>query len=128
MTELSHQSIAQVLPAEYQHIYIGYSGGIDSHVLLHLCASMPVIKSEITAVYIHHGLQKAADDWGTHCREQCRKLAVDFKMINVDAAPKLGESPEAAARNARYEAFQSVMQPGDVLLLAQHREDQMETV
>lgn len=107
---------------------IGYSGGIDSHVLLHLCASDPELKCKIKAVYIHHGLQPAADEWGEHCRQQCLNLAVNFKMIEVNAAAMPGESPEAAARNARYSALQRLIKPGDVLLLAQHREDQMETV
>lgn len=128
MTELSIQIINQLLPADYRRIVIGYSGGIDSHVLLHLCASQTDLNSKITAVYIHHGLQQAADDWGKHCQQQCLCLSVDFKMLKVNALPKAGESPEAAARDARYAALRSFLQPRDVLLLAQHREDQLETV
>ena len=128
MTELSTQTITRLLPDQSRHIYIGYSGGMDSQVLLHLCAAVPGIKSKITAVYIHHGLQQAADDWGLHCQQQCLELAVDFKMIKVNAASGSGESPEAAARQARYTALRGLLLSGDVLLLAQHREDQMETV
>ncbi len=128
MTELSFQAICSVFPVQRRKLYIAYSGGLDSHVLLHLCASQSDIKNKITAVYINHGLQKAADNWGLHCRQQCLKLAVDFVMINVDAKPITGESPEAAARNARYLAFEKLLDAGDVLLLAQHREDQMETL
>ena len=42
--------------------------------------------------------------------------------------PTPGESPEEAARNARYAALKSLINVDDVLLLAQHREDQLETV
>jgi tRNA(Ile)-lysidine synthase len=128
MTEFSIQTLTRLLPDHCRRIVIGYSGGIDSHVLLHLCAFQPEIKNKVTAVYIHHGLQQAAGDWGEHCRQQCLILGVDFKMIRVNAEAMPGDSPEAAARNARYSALQGLLEPGDVLLLAQHREDQMETV
>ena len=47
-----------------QHIYIAYSGGVDSHVLLHLCASNGQLKNKITAVYVNHGLQVEARSLG----------------------------------------------------------------
>ncbi|MGR9052212.1 MAG: tRNA lysidine(34) synthetase TilS [Gammaproteobacteria bacterium] len=108
--------------------YIGYSGGIDSHVLLHLCLSLPNVKDKVTAVYVHHGLQKAADAWASHCQATATQAGVEFREIRVDARPSGRESPEEAARTARYRAFEALLDDGDVLLLAQHREDQMETV
>lgn len=111
-----------------RRILIGYSGGVDSHVLLHLCATIPALKPKLTAVYIHHGLQLEADAWAGHCGQTARALDVDFKILRVNAAAKPGESPEEAARNARYAALKSLMLAGDVLLVAQHREDQLETV
>jgi len=110
------------------HIYIGYSGGVDSHVLLHLCASITTLKNKITAVYVHHGLQAEAEAWAGHCEKTAQALAVDFKMLRVHAFAKPGESPEEAARNARYTALKSLMMTDDVLLVAQHRDDQLETV
>ncbi|MGZ8136861.1 MAG: tRNA lysidine(34) synthetase TilS [Methylococcaceae bacterium] len=109
-------------------IYIGYSGGVDSHVLLHLCASVTHLKSKITAVYIHHGLQEAADAWIEHCQQTALKLNVNFLALRVNALPQSGESPEEAARNARYQALRSLIGINDLLLVAQHREDQLETV
>jgi tRNA(Ile)-lysidine synthase len=128
MTKLTVDAIHQLLPAETRRIFIGYSGGVDSHVLLHLAAADSRLISKITAVYIHHGLQLAADDWERHCQQQCLQLDVCFEMIQVNAAAASGESPEAAAREARYRAFASLLQEHDVLLLAQHREDQLETL
>ncbi len=110
------------------HIYIGYSGGVDSHVLLDACASLPEFKSKITAVYIHHGLQKEADDWAIHCQKIADNIGVSFLKIRVNAQPNNGESPEEAARNARYKEFKNLISENDVLLIAQHREDQLETV
>ena len=111
-----------------KHIYIGYSGGVDSHVLLHLCAANPKFKALITAVYVHHGLQVAADAWAEHCQKTASLLGVHCQVLRVDAKPSLGESPEEAARNARYSALKTLMKSDDVLLVAQHRDDQLETV
>ncbi len=108
--------------------YIAYSGGVDSHVLLHYCATYLANTADIIAVYVHHGIQQQADQWGVHCRRQAAVLGVDFMQMDVDGKPEKGESPEEAARNARYTALRSLMQPGDVLLTGQHREDQLETI
>ena len=109
-------------------VYIAYSGGIDSHVLLHLCALRHELKDKITAVYVHHGLQAEADDWARHCQTTAEQLGVNFLLRHVNAQPMPGQSPEEAARNARYNAFKPLIGPNDILLLAQHREDQLETV
>ena len=111
-----------------KHIYIGYSGGVDSHVLLHLCASITRLKNNITAVYVHHGLQVEADSWATHCKKMAERLGVNFILLRVNAFPSQGESPEEAARNARYTALKSLIGANDVLMVAQHRDDQLETV
>ena len=109
-------------------IYIAYSGGIDSHVLLHLCAIQPELKSKVTAVYVHHGLQEIAESWAVHCQSEAQKLGVNFQLLRVNAHPENGQSPEEAAREARYQALESLLNDGDVLLVAQHQEDQLETV
>jgi tRNA(Ile)-lysidine synthase len=112
----------------FNHIYVGYSGGIDSHVLLHLCASVPCLSGKITAVHVHHGLQAEADSWATHCKKTAENLGVDFTVLHIDVLVNSGESPEEAARNARYTALKPLINVEEVLLLGQHREDQLETV
>ncbi|TRW96367.1 tRNA lysidine(34) synthetase TilS [Candidatus Methylobacter oryzae] len=111
-----------------RRIYIAYSGGVDSHVLLHCCASITQLKDKLTAVYVHHGLQAEADFWARHCEMRARDLGVEFLSLQVNAKAAPGESPEEAARNARYAALKSLLKANDALLLAQHREDQLETV
>ena len=131
MTELlSAHSISSALNQSnnLKHIYVGYSGGVDSHVLLHLCTAITDLKDKITAVYVHHGLQLEADAWANHCKNTAERLGVNFIVLNVNAFPSQGESPEEAARNARYNALKSLINAGDVLLVAQHRDDQLETV
>jgi len=128
MSALAYSAIAPLIPAAGGRIYIGYSGGIDSHVLLHLCAGQADLQPRLTAVHIHHGLQAQADSWAEHCRRQAAILGTGFLRIHVDARAANGESPEAAARDARYRALRQLVRPDDLLLFAQHREDQMETV
>ncbi|MFM8333789.1 MAG: tRNA lysidine(34) synthetase TilS [Candidatus Methylumidiphilus sp.] len=110
--------------------WIAYSGGLDSHVLLHLCAQLlwQFPEMNFRAVHVHHGLQAGADRWGEHCAETCRDLAMPHLELRVDARPGPGESPEEAARRARYAAIGQHMQAGDMVLAAQHRDDQAETV
>jgi tRNA(Ile)-lysidine synthase len=125
---LTPESVISALPSITERIFIAYSGGIDSHVLLHLSASIDEIKSKITAVYVHHGLQQEADAWEKHCQLVCLDLGVTYKCLKVNAQKAIGQSPEEAARDARYHVLKSLLAKNDVLLLAQHREDQMETV
>jgi len=128
--KLSSSFIAsQLLPLYAQaNLIVGYSGGVDSHVLLHLLASLPEFKNKITAIYVHHGLQSCADDWVVHCQNCSEALGVKFKVLRVNGQAAVGESPEEAARNARYQAFKSILTENEVLLFAQHRNDQLETV
>ncbi|MGZ8233413.1 tRNA lysidine(34) synthetase TilS [Methylobacter tundripaludum] len=116
------------LGGERQRFYIAYSGGVDSHVLLHCCASITHLKDKLTAVYVHHGLQAEAESWAKHCEKTAKDLDVEFLTLRVNANAAPGESPEEAARNARYAALKSLIKADDALLLAQHREDQLETV
>ena len=103
---------------------VAYSGGIDSHVLLHLCHTAGF---SVRAVHIHHGLQVEAGSWDAHCRAVCSQLGIAYTCIPVDAEPKSGESPEDAARNARYQALENELQEDEVLFTAHHQEDQAET-
>ena len=121
------QRLLDSLPAVHsaRTCVVAYSGGIDSHVLLHLChlAGLPV-----RAVHIHHGLQAEADHWDKHCQDVCSNLGIAYKCIHVDADPVPGESPEDAARNARYRALENELRKDDVLLTAHHQHDQAETL
>lgn len=111
-----------------KQIFVGYSGGVDSHVLLHLLANTLAKKKQITAVYVHHGLQDCADDWQIHCKKIASHLGVNFLALQVNGLAKKGGSPEESARNARYQAFNQLVTKNSVLLFAQHRQDQVETV
>lgn len=110
------------------HYYVAFSGGVDSHVLLHLLVQLRKQQPElsISAIHIHHGLQQQADQWAEHCQSVADSLDVDLKLMHVTVSEQ--GSLEAAAREARYQAFAEIIQPGQGLLLAHHLDDQAETI
>jgi len=119
--------LAQLPPA--RRYWIAYSGGCDSAVLLHALATLrDQLPVELRALHVNHNLHEAAPEWAAHCHAVCEALAIPLYKVNVDARSSKGESPEAAARAARYRIFSDVLEPGDGLLLAHHRDDQAETL
>jgi tRNA(Ile)-lysidine synthase len=108
-------------------LVIGFSGGLDSTVLLHALASH-WRESVLLAVYIDHQLHDESSNWGQQCGQVAGQLGVEFRSIEVDVDLQAGQGPEAAARSARYDALRSVIQHGDWLLSAHHKDDQAETL
>jgi len=109
-------------------LLVGYSGGLDSTVLLHwLQRAAPGPGAGVRAVHVHHGLQAAADDWVQHCRQQCAALGVPLAVRHVQVMRQHGLGLEAAAREARRAAFSAELGEDETLVLAQHRDDQAET-
>jgi tRNA(Ile)-lysidine synthase len=111
---------------------VAYSGGADSSALLHACAAR--WPGQVQAIHVHHGLQAAADDFEAHCRQTCAALGVPLQVAHVQARHDRGQSPEDAARRARYAAIAALLNtqtgaavPRDVAL-AQHADDQVETI
>jgi tRNA(Ile)-lysidine synthase len=112
-------------------IVVGFSGGLDSSALLHGTASLDLKNSQgknipVIAIHVHHGLSGNADDWLEHCAQVCHSLSVECITERVSLVDVKG-SLENVARLARYDVFQKYLQHGDVLLLAHHQDDQVET-
>jgi tRNA(Ile)-lysidine synthase len=111
---------------------VAFSGGADSTALLLACADK--WPGQLEAIHVHHGLQAAADDFELHCQTLCATLKVPLTVQRVDARHASGQSPEDAARQARYGAFESVAQEIRAraaiksIAIAQHADDQVETL
>ena len=108
------------------HLYVGYSGGLDSHVLLHVIIEL-IGKKRITAVHVNHQLSSNSDIWQKHCEDRCLEIGVDIICKTVSIKNK-GTSIEDAARNARYSVFEKLLKKNDLLILAHHADDQIETM
>ncbi|MBF8222381.1 tRNA lysidine(34) synthetase TilS [Halomonas sp. 328] len=110
-------------------VWVAFSGGLDSSLLLSLaakaCRRHP---RPLYALHVHHGLQEAADGFEAHCRRLCSRLGVPLFVERVRVDGESGLGLEGAAREARYGAFAGRVAPGETLWLAQHRDDQAETL
>ena len=130
---MSDGSAASVLDAAFaatapdaRALLVGFSGGLDSSVLLHRLATTATLP--VRAIHVHHGLHPEADRWAQHCQAFCRGVGVDLAVVSVQVAQAAGEGLEAAARHARYAAFTAALATGECLVTAHHQDDQAETV
>jgi len=111
-------------------IYVAYSGGVDSHVLLQLLQHLNQknFQRPLHAVHINHHIHIQSTEWAQHCIKVCKSLDVPLHLFDVDALAKAGENQEQKARDYRYKAFESLLSNNDYLVTAQHENDQAETV
>jgi len=133
MSQTFDEAMAAFAPA--LPLAVAFSGGADSTALLAACAAR--WPGEVHALHVHHGLQAAADDFEHHCVALCDRLSVPLRTARVDAGPASGESPEDAARRARYRALIELASGGDAtrlgdalgsIALGHHADDQVETL
>ncbi len=116
-------------------VAVAYSGGRDSTALLF--ATLRVAHTmglRVVALHVHHGLQARADDWLAHCQRQCRAWQrrgwpVTLAWTHLHLQPGVGDSVEAVARRARYQALRrlALEHGAHIVLLGHHRTDQAET-
>jgi tRNA(Ile)-lysidine synthase len=128
------------LNASLAPIAVAYSGGADSTALLLLCARQ--FPGQVQALHVHHGLQAAGDDFVAHCQAFCAALGVPLRVLHVNAQGQTGQSPQDAARNARYNALLGAVLEQNkqltgvntaqtaikTIAIAQHADDQVETL
>lgn len=111
---------------------IAYSGGRDSHVLLQAVAILKEQSSSLfptlKAIHINHQINPKSAQWAQHCLEVARNLNIPCQVINLNIDLKKGESLEARAREARYQAIQLHLEENDILLTAHTQDDQAETL
>lgn len=126
---------------------VALSGGLDSSALLtamlqwrngvehspvlskpaHTKPALKTTPPTIRALHVNHGLSPHADDWVEHCEALCRSHSVPLITVNVEIPTGRGGF-EALARKARYQAFAGHLREDEVLVLAHHRDDQLETI
>lgn len=132
MSSFSPQNLLQTL-RRYPNVsnyWLGFSGGLDSTVLLH---ALVQIRETLNPIKIHvlhvdHGLQKTSSQWAEHCAALCQQYQLDCQVLDANlGAIEKGCSVEEVAREARYRLMADYIGPDDALLTAQHQDDQAET-
>ncbi|MBO2701546.1 tRNA lysidine(34) synthetase TilS [Shewanella algae] len=114
------------------HLWLGYSGGMDSELLAYTLARFrethPKTPYQISLVHVHHGLSCNADAWAAHCRQRAEHYGLNFvlRKVQLELGPRV--SIEAEARRGRYQVIAELLNPGDILLTAHHQDDQLETL
>ena len=109
---------------------VGFSHGADSTALLlglvALSRTAPELVADLIAVHVDHGLHAQAAEHARRAEICANELAVPFELVRLE----LHGASEARARAARYEAFAKLAREHDAsaCLLAQHRDDNVETV
>jgi tRNA(Ile)-lysidine synthase len=117
-------------------VAVAFSGGRDSLALLHATVRAAAEQGlEVVALHVHHGLVPGADHWVQSAQHLCarwrrRGWPVRLRWHKVDTSPAPGDSVEAWARRERYRALRRMAteEGASMVLLAQHRRDQAETV
>lgn len=105
-------------------LWVAFSGGPDSSVLLHALARRR--PPALAAVHVDHGLHGQSAAFAARCQQLAAAWGVRCEVLRIEVAGSGGL--EAAAREARYRALAGFLPAGAVLALAHHRDDQAETV
>lgn len=121
------RSLAPLAPAP--RLWVAYSGGLDSTCLLHAAAAMRArLPAPLCAAHLDHGLHPDSPRWSEHCRRVCASWGLSLVTRRLAIGPTRGKSLEALARQARYSALADLLGPGELMLTAQHQDDQAETL
>ena len=113
------------------YVLVGCSGGADS---LALAWTTLVVGKRLElktgVIIVDHQLFPESNSVALNAKKQCEDLGIEEVIIKKVNVEQNHEGLEAAARIARYEAFENVLQEtnAQVILLAHTQDDQAETV
>lgn len=112
-------------------VLVGCSGGADSLALVWTTSVVGKrLELKTGAVIVDHQLISESNDVAHNAKKQCEELGIEKVIIKKVEVNQTNEGLEAAARIARYEAFENVLHETNakVILLAHTQDDQAETV
>ena len=107
-----------------KRLWIAFSGGVDSTVLLH-AAAKAFERSQLTVLHINHGMSDNAELWESHCKSAATRLGLRFVGRHISVA---GKNLEFEGRRARFKVFKEVVGEGDIVATAHHRDDELESL
>jgi tRNA(Ile)-lysidine synthase len=124
LLQLSERWVDKLI--QCKRLYVGFSGGLDSMVLLHFLSQHPSLKQKLQVIHVNHGWGPFDDAWQQDCKLFSEQLELPFLTKQVKC--KQPSNQEAVARDARYAVFDEVVHAEDALILGHHQQDQAETL
>ncbi len=111
---------------KYKNFLIGYSGGLDSTVLLYVLNKFKKYKINIRAIHINHNIICISEEWEKNCIKFCKKNKIQLikKNIYIDKKSNI----EKKLRIKRYKIYNKYIKKNEILLTAHHKNDQLETI
>lgn len=117
------QYLARTAPPD-GHIWVAYSGGMDSTVALH--AGVKAFGADrLSAIHINHNLSDLSLDWQKHCHVTAKSIGVEIVIRDVELA---GGNVEVEGRRARLASFAELTKPEDTVITAHHADDLTESL
>ena len=113
------------------YVLVGCSGGADSLALVWTTSVVGKrLELKVGAIIVDHQLFPESNDVALNAKKQCEDLGIQEVIIKKVNVEHNHEGLEAAARIARYEAFENVLHEtnAQAILLAHTQDDQAETV
>lgn len=107
-----------------KNVLLGVSGGADSMALLHMIAlDRDKFTCNFKVLHVNHQINPESATWAKLVSNYCVDINMHCEIVNVDVGTRGNQ--EQAARRARYAAFAD--QKCDIIVLAHHADDQVET-
>jgi tRNA(Ile)-lysidine synthase len=113
------------IPDDIERVYLAYSGGLDSSVLLHLLVSNQH-RYSLIPWHINHGLLEVAGRMEQFCVEQSQRYGLELRLDHLDLG-NIDSNIEAEARQQRYRLFAAANNANSCIVTAHHADDQAET-
>ncbi len=114
------------LTKKYKKFLVGYSGGLDSTVLLYVLNKFKKYNINIRAIHINHNMLFISKDWEKNCINFCKKYKIQLIKKNIYINKK--SNIENKLRTKRYKIFNKYIKQNEILLTAHHKNDQIETI
>ena len=119
------QSCLALIPDDIERVYLAYSGGLDSSVLLHLLVSNQH-RYSVVPWHVNHGLLEVAGRMEQFCLEQAQRYELELRLDHLDL-DNIDSNIEAEARQQRYRLFAAANDASSCIVTAHHADDQAET-
>ena len=119
------QSCLDLIPEHVDRVFVAFSGGLDSSVLLHLLVSKPR-EFQVIPWHFNHGLLEVAPRMEAFCIDQARSYGLEIRTDELDLN-SIDSNIESEARRQRYDLFERHTGAGDCIVTAHHADDQAET-